>query len=589
MRDELQFRILVSIRDDQLQGLDETSRTAMLSILESNKQLGTTITSQTEKIIQRQEIDSSLASTRHNEVLHAITKQRLEKYSIKGVSRAITNKLYFARKDDRYDDIVAAHKDTFKWALESRTNDSITWPSLTDWLRQEGGVYWISGKAGSGKSTLMKYLHQDPRFLESLETWAGEDHLVIADFYFWSAGAEIQKSQEGLLRSLLRQVLDQNISLASTLFAEQYLLDAEWDELLTFHQLRRAFGSLTSHPLTSTKIAIVVDGLDEFDAQRISMTELGEMFITATKNGKIKALLSSRPLMEFTDCFAGRPQLQLQQLTHNDITTYVNGSLSVHSQMACLKATYEDDTKALVEEIVSSASGVFLWVKLVVNSLLQGLQNGDKIEDLQLRLRALPQDLEALFTHMLSNVPPLYKSQAACIFQILRCNDEGHLQSSVRGDETRPLSAVRLSYTEAKIEEIISADISPLSVEELEKIETTTERRLRSRCAGLLELRTRVKPQEEDKGQDESSQDESSRVEPSHVEPRSRKDVVYLHRTVADFFTQKTGLGRSGKPRKGTEIPRLSGCVTIIGHGSQSSQSRLAATCRSQDSLGACD
>ncbi|KAH6878729.1 hypothetical protein BKA58DRAFT_452914 [Alternaria rosae] len=238
MRDELQFRILVSIRDDQLQGLDETSRTAMLSIVESNKQLGTTITSQTDKIIQQQEIDSSLASTRHNEVLHAITKQRLEKYSIKDVSRAITNKLYFARKDDRYDDIVAAHKDTFDWALKSRANDSITWPSLTDWLRQEGGVYWISGKAGSGKSTLMKYLHQDPRFLESLETWAGGDHLVIADFYFWNAGAEIQKSQEGLLRSLLRQVLDQNISLASTLFAEQYLLDAEWDEFPTFHQLR---------------------------------------------------------------------------------------------------------------------------------------------------------------------------------------------------------------------------------------------------------------------------------------------------------------------------------------------------------------
>ncbi|KAI4701438.1 hypothetical protein J4E81_003178 [Alternaria sp. BMP 2799] len=528
MRDELQFRILVSIRDDQLQGLDETSRTAMLSIVESNKQLGTAITSQTEKIIQRQEVDSSLASIRHKEVLRTIADQRSEKYSIKDVPSAITSKLHFARKDDRYDDIDTAHQNTFNWALESR--DSSSWPSLANWLGQDGGVYWINGKAGSGKSTLMKYLHQDPRFMDSLERWAGGDHLIVADYYFWSSGAQIQRSQEGLLRSLLWQVLGQDISLASTLFAEQYLLDAEWSEFPTFHQLRRAFGRLMNNPLTSTKIVIVVDGLDEFDARGITMTELGEMFITATKSGKIKALLSSRPLTEFTDCFASQPQLQLQQLTHNDITKYVDDSLSVHPQMVYLKATYEDDTKALVEEIVSSASGVFLWVKLVVKSLLQGLRNGDKIEELQLRLRALPQDLEALFTHMLSNVPPLYKSQTACIFQILRCNDEGHKQSSVTGrDYVRPLSAVRLSYAEAKTKEIISAEISPLSDEDLKKIEITTDRRLRSRCAGLLELRTRVESQKEGTGQDESSQ----------VKQRSKKDVVYLHRTVADFLHTK--------------------------------------------------
>ncbi|KAI4921490.1 hypothetical protein J4E85_008835 [Alternaria conjuncta] len=527
MRDELQFRILVSIRDDQLQGLDQTSRTAMLSIVESNKQLGTTITSQTEKIIQRQEVDRSLASTRHKEVLHTIAKQRLKKYSIKDVPRAITNKLYFARKDDRYDDIVTAHQDTFNWALESR--ESSSWPSLAEWLRQDGGVYWINGKAGSGKSTLMKYLYQDPRFMEILNLWARGDRLIVADFYFWSSGAEIQRSQEGLLRSLLWQVLDQDISLASTLFAEQYLLNADWDGFPTFHQLRRAFGRLTNHPFKSTKIVIVVDGLDEFDAQRITMTELGEMLISATKSDNIKALLSSRPLTEFTDCFAGQPQLQLQQLTHNDITKYVDESLSVHPQMVYLKATYEDDTKVLVEEIVSSASGVFLWVKLVVKSLLQGLRNGDKIEELQLRLRALPQDLEALFTHMLSNVSPLYKSQAACIFQILRCNDEGYRQWSVSEDGTRPLSAVRLSYAEAKMEEIISAEITPLSDEELKNIEITTDRRLRSRCAGLLELRTRVN----------SLEGYRSLPEAIQVETRTRKDVEYLHRTVADFLHKK--------------------------------------------------
>jgi putative ribosome biogenesis GTPase RsgA len=31
-------------------------------------------------------------------------------------------------------------------------------PKFADWLENDGGIYWIAGKAGSGKSTLMKYL-----------------------------------------------------------------------------------------------------------------------------------------------------------------------------------------------------------------------------------------------------------------------------------------------------------------------------------------------------------------------------------------------------------------------------------------------
>jgi hypothetical protein len=37
MRDELQFRILISIRDDQIQGLDEKSRQMIQSVVDSNK------------------------------------------------------------------------------------------------------------------------------------------------------------------------------------------------------------------------------------------------------------------------------------------------------------------------------------------------------------------------------------------------------------------------------------------------------------------------------------------------------------------------------------------------------------------------
>lgn len=41
------------------------------------------------------------------------------------------------------------------------------------WLRDGDGIFYISGKLGSGKSTLMKYLSDHTRTKEHLREWAG--------------------------------------------------------------------------------------------------------------------------------------------------------------------------------------------------------------------------------------------------------------------------------------------------------------------------------------------------------------------------------------------------------------------------------
>jgi hypothetical protein len=76
---------------------------------------------------------------------------------------------------------------------------------------------------------------------------------------------------------------------------------------------------------------------------------------------------------------------------------------------------------------VDSAKGVFLWVFLVVRSLLEGLTNADRIVDLQ-RLKDLPTDLNEYFQRILYTVDEMYRQQTVLMFQV-----------TLRAHETLPL------------------------------------------------------------------------------------------------------------------------------------------------------
>ena len=81
------------------------------------------------------------------------------------------------------------------------------WDDFARWLKSGHGVYWINGKAGSGKSTLMNHICHHSRRLELLGEWCSDRRLLTPTFFFWNAGTRLQKSIDGLLRSLVYQML----------------------------------------------------------------------------------------------------------------------------------------------------------------------------------------------------------------------------------------------------------------------------------------------------------------------------------------------------------------------------------------------
>lgn len=106
--------------------------------------------------------------------------------------------------DDQFDGIESSYDCIFH---EHPQESVCRWDDFARWLKSGHGVYWINGKAGSGKSTLMNHICSHERRLELLGEWCSNRQLLTPTFLFWNSGSRLQKSIDGLLRSLLHGML----------------------------------------------------------------------------------------------------------------------------------------------------------------------------------------------------------------------------------------------------------------------------------------------------------------------------------------------------------------------------------------------
>lgn len=74
----------------------------------------------------------------------------------------------------------------------------------------------------------------------------------------------------------------------------------------------------------------------------------------------------------------------------------------------------------LTESIVQKADGVFIWVILVIRSLLSGLGNYCSISQLRKRLDAVPTELNSMFQYMLEEIDRSEKRAAARTFIVMK-------------------------------------------------------------------------------------------------------------------------------------------------------------------------
>jgi hypothetical protein len=371
----------------------------------------------------------------------------------------------------------------------------------------------------------MKYIFDNPRVAVALQDWSPKGHSnktsrppLMASYFFWINGSAIQRSQEGLLRSILFDLLRQRPEYLDVILSIQPNRLALGNSIYwSFKTCLESLKLILYRTEATEKVCLFIDGLDEYEGDLDNLVELLDSLRIFSN---LKLCVASRPWPLFEDSYGAdeATKLYMQRYNAEDIEKVVHDKLTAHPSFKKLRQA-EPEADLICREIVQKAHGVFLWVYLVTRSLLEGLRNRDRVSDMKRRLYDFPSDLNKFFTYILDSLDPIYKVQV------------------VRGFEATMAARKRLSVAHFwhldKEEEFgrnyaIDMVIQHIPQEKvLTRANSRTEAmkaRINGRFKGLLEVRF-----EPDGEEDQDT-----------IQERYEKDyfskVDFLHRTVQDFL-----------------------------------------------------
>ena len=389
---------------------------------------------------------------------------------------AFIKTLIFPELEQRHQQIATPYPDTCEWIFADLEETQPHWPTFTDWLASPAQIYWICGKAGSGKSTLMRFIYSDERtrrgFIGAQQPRA--EGPLIAAYFMWNAGGWLQKTSAGLLRTILYQIMTREPTAYDDLIQQNpdlpsRRLELNWSNQELLSLLQSSVG------LLSKPILLILDGLDEFEGGEEHLLKLIQ---TVLVYDKAKLCLSSRPSPRLCRYFDSHASLKLEDLNAASINKFVHGRLTNDPDLRTLLVHYSEEESAefvskLSNAITYRASGLFLWADFAAQSIRDGLENLDSPQTLFRRFDVLLREMEHMYEQIWQKIEQSpYAEEAKLAFII-----------TVRGEEPLPvLYSILDDYMETGRIRVL-VNLSGFKSEHFRGLGV----RLLSQCRGLLE------------------------------------------------------------------------------------------------------
>ena len=330
----------------------------------------------------------------------------------------------------------------------------------------------------------MKFAMRDPRMTEllaseNMEQWS------LAAFFFHDRGSEKQKTLNGMLQEFLRSILQQIPALSRYVLSSYIeLVRAQrtrcpsWD----FGSLKSALVSLFEQRHVRIRILLLLDALDEHQGNNDLLASLLKSLVAKSDNKciRLKMCLASRSWTVFQQHFGNCPGFSIHDHTRDDIMTYIRARLEPCEPQEMHQLGHSSMTP-LANLVATRASGVFIWVRLVVDMLAKGLQDGTPHRTLEEKVNTIPRELKDLYADTLRRIEPEYSLEAFIMLQTTLCSFEP-LPLKV----LMAISDLNVAYCEGS--STYKAAETLASGDGMEQPTSSHKRRLVSRSGGLLEV-----------------------------------------------------------------------------------------------------
>ena len=230
----------------------------------------------------------------------------------------------------------------------------------------ESRILWLYEIPGSGKSVLASYIISQPRF-------SSQNSNVPVVYLFCSGRDADRRASTHILRSLIFQIQVQSPGL-SELVKEAYM-DSTTRTAANFDELWLLFKSM----ITKIAVVCVIDELDECQEQdedgNLERSAFAHHLVNLAKEQHsdpyFKILLTSRYEHDLQMAFHINANLVhsipiSSTDTSKDIHTFISARIESSHQPSDLS---EGMKTKIIDTLDSSASGVFIWARLMIEEL----------------------------------------------------------------------------------------------------------------------------------------------------------------------------------------------------------------------------
>lgn len=261
-------------------------------------------------------------------------------------------------------------------------------------------LYWVSGKAGSGKSTFARTVARTLRkqgiLGGSFFFSSGNDDANRADYLFTTLASQLAYN----IPQTKRHIYD---ALAARVDIQEYAIDEQWKDIII-----EPLSKLKTH---KTPIVLLIDGLDEC-VEENQISTIVKLLASSQELLKpcLKAFVTSRRHRHVALGFERLSEANFQSFGLDDIArSLVDRDLSLYitERLAPMDSEYSLKTSwpslAEIVALVDRADGLFLWATLACRVILEGGKQFAQTRSREL-LQSWPSSLDNVYAIILKRV-----------------------------------------------------------------------------------------------------------------------------------------------------------------------------------------